>query len=411
MQLASSQLPDSRKPCGSMTPAMRDEVTRSPHWANAFANQRKDRRYYEIVEDTIRQGFDYRYFILRDAEGRVCAIQPYFIVDQDLLAGAGHRAKAVAAAIRRFYPRFMQMRTMMVGCAAGEGHLDAADDESRRGNAQIMVEGIRIHARKAQVALIVLKEFPAQYRAVLECFVAHGYTRIPSMPMVCLDLDYADFNDYLERGVSTRMRAHFRQDSRRWERTAPIEMMVVCDASSFVDEIYPLYLQMYERSSLRFEKITRDYLCRIGRDMPDKARFFVWRQSGKTIGFNLCLVHDDTICSEYAGFDYAVAFDVRLYFYAFRDIVSWAIANGYRRFLSGSLNYEPKRRLRFALYPLDLYVRHRSPILNVAFRFLLPLVEPTRADKHLPGFSNFSELWAGAAAVTGGAEARMAAER
>ena len=57
------------------------------HWRSAFVGQRKDHRFYELVEDTIRQDFDYQYFAIKDRDGEVQAIQPFFILDQDLLAG------------------------------------------------------------------------------------------------------------------------------------------------------------------------------------------------------------------------------------------------------------------------------------------------------------------------------------
>jgi hypothetical protein len=44
--------------------------------------------------------------------------------------------------------------------------------------------------------------------------------------------------------------------------------------------------------------------------------------------------------------------------------------------------------------PLDLYVRHTSPVLNVLLGWLLPLIEPTRHDKTLRRFPNYSEMWA-----------------
>ena len=56
--------------------------------------------------------------------------------------------------------------------------------------------------------------------------------------------------------------------------------------------------------------------------MPDRVRFFVWRQEGKAIAFSLCLVHDGTIYDEYLGLDYRVAFDLHLYFYTLRDILT-----------------------------------------------------------------------------------------
>src|SRR5438128_4948029 len=101
----------------------RQELARHPHWRTAFAGERKDHRYYEIVEDTVRQGFDYRYFVITDASGTVRAIQPCFFLDQDLLQGFGRQA-ALVERVRRLWPRFMRMRTLMVGCAAGEGHID-----------------------------------------------------------------------------------------------------------------------------------------------------------------------------------------------------------------------------------------------------------------------------------------------
>jgi hypothetical protein len=48
--------------------------------------------------------------------------------------------------------------------------------------------------------------------------------------------------------------------------------------------------------------------------------------------------------------------------------------------------------LRFDLYPLDLYVRHTSAVLNTALKYLLPLLEPTRYDRTLRQFPNYSEL-------------------
>jgi hypothetical protein len=96
---------------------------------------------------------------------------------------------------------------------------------------------------------------------------------------------------------------------------------------------------------------------------------------------------------EYVGFDYAVALKLHLYYRVFQDIVEWAIANGYREFHSGSLNYDPKWHLRQSLEPIDLYVRHVSAPTNAVFRRLLPLLEPTRADPILPNFENYRELW------------------
>jgi hypothetical protein len=58
-----------------------------PHWQNAFASQHKDHRYYDLLDETIRPEFQYLYFVMRDSRGRITAIQPFFIVEQDILTG------------------------------------------------------------------------------------------------------------------------------------------------------------------------------------------------------------------------------------------------------------------------------------------------------------------------------------
>ena len=72
--------------------------------------------------------------------------------------------------------------------------------------------------------------------------------------------------------------------------------------------------------------------------MPDKARFFIWRQNGRAIAFSVCMVAGDAVYDECLGLDYSVALDLHLYFYTFRDIVSWAMARGYKWYVSGPLN-------------------------------------------------------------------------
>jgi hypothetical protein len=43
--------------------------------------------------------------------------------------------------------------------------------------------------------------------------------------------------------------------------------------------------------------------------------------------------------------------------------------------------------------PVDLYVKHTSPVVNMLLRRALPWLEPTRYDKTLKKFPNYSELW------------------
>jgi hypothetical protein len=84
-------------------------------------------------------------------------VQPFFLIDQDLLVGMSPRFGALVGGIRKMWPRFMRARTLTVGCVAGEGHLDG-DEAFHGAHAQLLASLIRGHAR----ALGTDRESPAR---------------------------------------------------------------------------------------------------------------------------------------------------------------------------------------------------------------------------------------------------------
>jgi hypothetical protein len=366
-------------------------------WPRALASQRKDSRFYEILEETVRQdsacqNFDYRYFAIRDSGGEVRAIVPFFVTDLDLLAGVP-QVQRRAEFVRRFLPRFLRVRTLMVGCVAGEGHFDDADELSAAGQAFSLSHSIVDHAATLRTRLIVFKEFPAACRGDLACLQQAGFARAPSMPMVSLDIDYPTFETFMARVLSHRTRKDLNVKFRRAAAAGPLELTVVHDITPFIDEVYPLYLQVYDRAQLHFERLTPDYFCRLGRDMPDKTLFFVWRVKGRIVAFSLCMVQNHEMFGEYLGFDYAVALDLHLYHLVVRDVLGWAMAHGYKTFRSSEGGYDPKRHLRFRLDPVDLYVRHGSAVMNFVLSRLLPYMVPVSYDPVLRRFPDYDRVW------------------
>jgi hypothetical protein len=386
--------PIARNRQGRVSVVTRAELADCPRWERAFASHRKDARYYEVVERTIDQGFEYLYFVIEDAAGRVRAVQPFFLVNQDLLQGSGPALRKAIGLLRRAFPRLLTIRTLMVGCAAGEGHLDDVPAHEQAWVATRLHDEVHRHAKACRAGLVVLKEFHADYRRPLEAFSTNSFARLPSLPMTRLNIDYPSFEAYMERALSKATRKNLRRKFRTAEAAgAPIELQVIEDVTRHIDEVYPLYLNVYQRSTLHFEKLTKRYLCDLGRRMPDKVRFFIWRQNGRAIAFSVCMLAGDSIYDEYLGLDYTVALDLHLYFYTFRDIVSWAMAGGFKWYLSSAQNYDPKLHFRCELVPLDLYVAHTNPVLNAVLRRVIPWIEPTRGDETLKKFPNYADLW------------------
>jgi len=369
----------------------RAELQNCDVWKRSFHDKCKDHRYYEIVEETLQDGFEHHYLLLEDDSGNAQAIQPVFFVRQNLVEGVPGQVSSIVGRVRKIFPRFLTMRVLMVGCAAGTGDLAACDLKDKSWVTNALQASLSTYGRQNKASLIVLKDFPATYRSELETFRASGYARIPSMPMTRLPLRYRNWDEYF-RTLSKATRKDLRRKFRKADRAPKIEMEIVSNVTAVVDEIYPLYLAVHERSSLKFETLTKDYFRAIAERMPDRARFFIWRQLGKIVAFSFCLVCGDKIYDECIGLDYNVALGLHLYFYTLRDIISWALEHGLKYYYSNPLNYEPKLHLDCELVPLDLYVMHTNPLLNPIFRRLIKYLGPTRHDPVLQRFPNADQL-------------------
>ncbi len=284
------------------------------------------------------------------------------------------------------------MRVLMVGNAAGDGHPGNSQSDDEAWVARALGATLVPIARRHRASLIVFKDWNSAWRKAMRPLLDAAFTRVPSMPMTQLALSrYRDFDSYFN-SLSKATRKDLRRKFRRMEKAPAVELEVLSDITPLVDQVYPLYLQVQARSKMKFETLTKAYLCELGRRMPERARFFVWRSEGRIVAFSVALVHGGTIYDDYLGLDYRVALERHLYFLTFRDILRWSLEQGLTRYLSSPLNYEPKLRLGCDLLPLDLYVRHTSPLLNQLFEKILPLLEPTRHDPVLHRFPNADEL-------------------
>jgi hypothetical protein len=367
-------------------------------WEAGFADLYQDYRYHEIIQSTLTDRFDHLYLVLGDDENRVRAVQSAFVVREDLLAGVPNGIVPVVRALRGILPNALNPKMLMVGCAAGEGQLAGATVDDRNWTARALAGVLPRVGKQVGAALVVMKEFSSHHRGVLERPMREaGFARVASMPGATKPLDFADFDEFMQKSLSRSRRADLCRKFRRAERAGGLELEVVTDISPWIEQAYPLYLAVYERAKLRFEKLTREYLCRLGKELPERVRFFIWRlkkgpRAGRMVAFSLCLVHGGVIHDCYIGLDYGVALDMHLYFVSLRDIMNWGLRNGCGAYWTAGLNYDPKLNLKMNLAPLDLYVRHTSGLANAGFRRIIGRFGPTRYDSHLRKFPNFGEL-------------------
>lgn len=350
-------------------------------WAETFAGQAKDRAFYELLERTMDRGFLYRYLVLRLPNDKPVALQPLILVDQDLALSLGETARRLLGFGRRFFPRLLRSRMLMAGCLVGNGHLGVVPGVPRPQAVALLAEALERYAEIERVRFLTIKDFPADQRAEMASLFQAGYTRLDGFPPLKLALDFDSFDDYLGTRLGRITRKGLRRKFRITAQSQPpITLEVRNNCRTVIDEIYPLYLAVAERSEIKFEVFSRAYFLDASLTMPERCRFFIWRQHGKAIAFSYCTVWGDTIFDHDLGLDYSVAHDLHLYYLSFRDILEWALRHGYRTYRTSPFNYDPKMRLRLALEPVDLFVRHRSPLWNFLLRAFAPRFSPVQSD-------------------------------
>src|ERR1044071_8873724 len=136
-------------------------------WKHALQSKCKDHRYYEIVEETLECGFEHHYLLLEDTAGKVRAVQPVFFVRQNLVEGVPGKIRSIVDGIRKVFPRFLTMRVLMIGCAAGTGDLGVIEERDDAWVANALRVTLWTYAKTNKASLVVFKDFPATYRSAL----------------------------------------------------------------------------------------------------------------------------------------------------------------------------------------------------------------------------------------------------
>ena len=340
------------------------------------------------MEETFADDFAQFYLLLRDETGQPRVLQPLFVAVQDITVSLPAFLQALVRPVRRW----LSLRLLMVGCIVGEGLIGVPEMAEVPETLAPLQEAIALFARHQRVGIILFKDFPAVYRSALDRL--KSYARLPSLPAVRLALDFSSFEEYVQSRLGPSTRKSLRRKFREVDALAdPIRSEVKTSVTlSEARVLHALYERVARRGERHFEVFTPEYFLRLGERMPEHARYFVWKRNDCVIAFSFCTVYEDTIYDHDLGMDLADARPLHLYHVTFRDIVRWALSQGLKHYQSSPFNYAPKLHLRMELRPLDLYVRHTSPLINRLLGWLAPLAAPTRQESSLPHFPNAGEL-------------------
>lgn len=347
-------------------------------WDSIFPDIPESYGFFKTIDETMSGQFIPYYILIYDEAGVAC-VAPCFAFDYPLDTTIDGPLKRFISSFRKIMPGLLVPRAFMCGSPASEGRIGIKNAPYRDDIIKTLVREMRRLAEKERASFIAFKEFSGDYADTLKPLLNMKFHMVRALPSVEMDLPFKSFEEYFNT-LSAATRIDLRRKFKKTDGRVKIEMEVRSELGDLLDEAYGLYTDTLRKSNMKFEVMPKSFFRDIPQNMPGVAKFFLWRVEGKLVAFHLCLVSGGVFIAEYLGFDYDIAYDYHLYFIHFRDEMKWCIRNGVRRYESGAMNYDPKKRLDFRFVPQYIYARHKNPTVNFLFGPLIKLLDPVNSD-------------------------------
>jgi hypothetical protein len=199
--------------------------------------------------------------------------------------------------------------------------------------------------------------------------VAHeSYPSGTSLPNIVLKNRFVDWNDYVNK-----LRSPYRRRLNKILNESNNIELVTTRCSSFDDEMYELYLQVFNKSNAKLEKLNLDFF----RNLDDRFNLTICRESGKTIGWNITATYASTYYFFKGGIDYRQNEKHSTYFRLLTNVVKKGIEGHMDTIELGQTAEIPKMRLGGLPESLYKQAKHSNPALN----FLLKLSQSRLSNK------------------------------
>ena len=247
------------------------------------------------------EGFKTGYVTVFESEKAVL-IAPVFVMDYALDTTVQGKLKGCTTKLRGLFPKLMNLRLLCVGSAVTDSAQIGFNSSLNAEIIQTLNEKLEEVARLEKASVIAFKDVKeadlVQLKSPLQDL---GFSVVDNMPVAKNSINFNSLNDYLA-SVSYSTRKGLR---RKMKNFSQLRIEEHDGKPPQLDEIVRLYLNCYEKSELKFEKLTYDFFENLSVLMANNCRFVLYYFDKKLIGFN-CLLHGSgVLMDKYIGLDYA----------------------------------------------------------------------------------------------------------
>jgi len=320
-------------------------------WEACFPPPLEGRWWYETLERSrLEDQFRFLYAVIRDGNAPV-GIAPLFIMNFPVSLVAPDALKPLLPLLGSL----ARPKTLFVGSpCSDEGTVGLLPGVDRIAALLAVHQAVNAKAQELDAPLVVWKDMPPQVPQ------PEGTFRVMSFPGTLVQLG-GDKAAYLASLKGSR-RHNLLKKVRRSVSHVTVRTEVLREP--VLDEIFPLFMQTYERSSTHFERLPREFFAQVVQ-VPC-ARFVMLREekSGELVAFMLLFELGTRLINKFVGIDYRRPGEWQLHFRLWDTVVDYALSRGMREIQSGQTGYAAKIETGHRLVPLVNFCRHRNPIVH-----------------------------------------------
>ena len=357
-------------------------------WETCFRVPGEGRWWYEALEQSgIEDQFTLSYGLIKHL-GRPVGLAPVFVMDIPVEQVAPPEFLRLLRLIGKIVPSVLYQRTLFVGSPIlDESRVRLISEVNRRAALLAFEIALEAKADEIRACLIVWKDFPESSSAEMNWLSQQRRLfRVISLPNTIVELPSRRKEDYFAAMKRSRRQNLKRKLKRSREQvTLSVEIVQRPDAKT-LDAIFHLFWQTYEKSTSKFERLTRKFFEAFAEKQA--TLFVILRENvtGEIVAFCLCFDMGDRLISMFIGIDYSRPKQWMLFFRLWEATLDVALARGFPAIVNGRSSYEVKIETGHKLIRLNNYCRHRNVLFNIIYGVVAQRVDWASLDGGLARF-------------------------
>lgn len=341
-------------------------------WDDFYKNESVLKKYLftKTIEKSKLKNINFHYLILYKNEV-IEAIFPCFTYRVNLEILAGFQIKKVLNLIRKGFPNFFHSNFFFIGSpiATCQNHALLNYDSDCR---EFIFNLLNEKAKFLKIKLLIFKEIPnseldkfKSFFPKFKCFESLPNSIIP----IIKDHPYPSI---LRCKYKKKFRKAFQKSENcnyKWE--------FLSDYKLIINEIFQLYLNVYEKSKYKFEKLTLDFFKNISELLTKEVFILSCRDSNENLLCAEIIIDDkENLIPLYLGLNYTYIKDSTIYYNIIYRTLLEAEKRGKKYLILGQTSYEEKaycgaffEKLFLGIYSPCLYMQF---FIKYFFGFLFP---------------------------------------